>query len=83
MSRDVHQVFVTCEQLFPEIWQHLEIYDALDDALERAELRVQAEREEHEEEEDGPQVAPGELVHRLSEQDESQAGAAGRLEEED
>ena len=49
-------------------------------SLEGAELRVEPEREEHHEEEDGPEVAAGELVHRLSEQDESQAGAARRLE---
>ena len=53
----------------------------MDDSLEGAELRVEAEGEEHHEEEDGPEVAAGELVHRLREQDERQAGAASRLEE--
>lgn len=57
----------------------LEVHDALDDALQRAELGVEAQREEHEEEEERPEVAPRELVHSLGEQDESQAGAGGRL----
>lgn len=74
-------IFRTCENLLLEaLWQHLEINDALDDALQRPELRVQPQREQHEEEEQRPHVAPRELVHGLREQDESEPGARGGLE---
>ena len=70
----------TCEDLLSQVGEELEVDEALDDSLECAELRVEAQGEEHHEEEDGPEVAAGELVHRLREQDESQAGAARRLQ---
>ena len=72
-------IFRTCDDLLSQVGEELEVDEALDDSLEGAELRVEAEGEEHHEEEDGPKVAAGKLVHRLREQDESQAGAAGGL----
>ncbi len=80
LHRDAHCGLLTCENLFPHVGTQLEVDDALDDSLHRAELRIEAQREEHEEEEDGPDVAGRKLVDRLSKENESQACAAGRLD---
>ena len=44
-------------------------------------LRIDSQSEKHEEEENGPNVGEGELVHRLREQDEGQARATCRLKQ--
>lgn len=72
----------TCEYLFPCVGEELEVYDGGDDPLERAELRVDAQREQHQEEEDGPEGRAGELVDGLGERDERQASARRALKTE-
>ena len=70
---------LTCENLLPEVGKKLEIDGALHDALEGSELRVEAQREEHQEEQHGPQVACRELIDCLCEQNESQTRSRRRL----
>lgn len=79
---EVVALFLTCKNLLPEVGEDLEIDDGSDDSLEGTELRVDAEGEEHEEEEHGPEGRPWELVDGLREHDESQTRPRGRLEEE-
>ena len=54
----------------------LEVEHAAEDRLGDGELRVEAEGEEHGEEEDGPEGRPGEAGHQVGVRDEGQAGAA-------
>jgi hypothetical protein len=57
---------VTCENFFSDIRKEFQIDDALDYALHGAELRVDAEGEEHQEEDDCPNIRKRKLVHRFS-----------------
>ena len=61
--------------LEPEsLWVH--VHDASDEALHDAELAVDADHDEHEEEDDGPDTAASHLEHDLGVGDEDEAGAA-------
>lgn len=52
------------------------------DTLQRSKLRVNAEGEQHQEEEDGPELSTGELIDRFREYDECQSSSTGTLKGE-
>lgn len=69
------KIVQTCEYLFPQVGEQLHVDDGSDNSLQGAKLGVYPEGEEHQEEEDGPELCPGELVDGLREDDERQARA--------
>ncbi|GIY93882.1 hypothetical protein CEXT_255711 [Caerostris extrusa] len=72
---------LTREYLLAHVGEELHVHDGGDDALQGAELGVDAQREEHEEEEHRPEGGAGELVDGLGERDEGQARARRALQQ--
>jgi hypothetical protein len=69
------------QNLFGQIGEHLQIDDGRDDAFQRAKLRVDSQREQHQEEQHGPELSAGELVYCFCKYYESQSRAGGRLKQ--
>lgn len=67
------------EDLFAQVREELHVHDGRDDALQRAELRVDAQREQHQEEQHRPELRARELVDSLGEDYEGQACSRGGL----
>lgn len=70
---------LTCYIFLLEVWCKLKINDALYAALQCSKLGVQAKCEEHEKEEDGPQITKRKLIHSLSKQNKGKSSATSGL----
>lgn len=70
---------LTRNVLLPNPLDQVNVEDGAQHALQDADLRADAQRQQHEEEDDGPERRYGELYDGLREHDEGQARALGRL----
>lgn len=72
---------ITCQIFLPQIRKQFHIDDGSDDPLQRPELRVYPQREQHQEEQHRPELRTRELIDGLREDYEGEAGAWGGLED--
>lgn len=64
-----------------QIGKELHVHQGCHHALQRPKLRVNAQREEHEEKEHGPELCTRKLIDCLRENDKSQSSARCTLQE--
>lgn len=68
------------DPLLGQIGEQLHVYQRGDHALQRAKLRIDAQREEHEEEEHSPELGAGKLINRFRKYDKGQSSTRGALQ---
>lgn len=70
---------LTCDVLLADALEEVDVEDGAEHAFQDTDLGADAERQQHQEEDDGPEGRHGQLYDGLGEHDEGESGALGRL----